>query len=87
MMKYLPLPHFLLGRRKILRLYWLTPLSLLLGNYMILCVANLSIDAKSCVYTGEDALFIEMLEYLPLPRFLLGRRKILRLYWGGCAIY
>ena len=23
---------------------------------------------------------------LSLPRFLLGRRKILRLYWGGCAI-
>ena len=44
-------------------------------------------DAKSCVSTGEDALFIEMLECLALPHFLLGRRKILRLYWGGCAIY
>ena len=28
-----------------------------------------------------------MMKYLSLPRFLLVRRKILRLYWGGCAIY
>ena len=87
MMKRLSLATFLLVRRKILRLYRLTPLSLLSGNYMILCVANLSRDAKFCVSTGEDAPFIGMMKYLPLPRFLLGRRKILRLYWGGCAIY
>ena len=69
MMKRLSLSRLLLGRRKILRLYRLTPLSLLLGNYMILCVANLSIDAKSCVYTGEDAPFIEAMKCLSLPRF------------------
>ena len=52
MMIRLSLPHFLLGRRKILRLYWLTPLSLLLGNYMTVYAANLSRDAKYCVSTG-----------------------------------
>jgi hypothetical protein len=51
------------------------------------CRTFYSGDAKSCVSTGEDAPFIGMMKYLPLPRFLLGRRKILRLYWGGCAIY
>ena len=51
------------------------------------CRTVYSGDAKSCVSTGEDAPFIGMMKYLPLPRFLLGRRKILRLYWGGCAIY
>ena len=51
------------------------------------CRTFYSGDARFCVSTGEDAPFIGMMKYLPLPRFLLGRRKILRLYWGGCAIY
>ena len=33
-MKCLSLLRFLFVRRKILRLYWLTPLLLLMGNYM-----------------------------------------------------
>ena len=49
MMKYLSLPSFLLVRRKILRLYRLTPLSLMPGNYMTVYAANLSRDEKSCV--------------------------------------
>jgi hypothetical protein len=32
-------------------------------------------------------LFIGVLKCLSLLCFLLVRRKILRLYWGGCAIY
>ena len=33
-----------------------------------------------------DMLFIGVMKCLSLPRFLLVRRKILRLYWGGFAI-
>ena len=39
-MKYISLLRFLFVRRKILRLYRLTPLLLLMGNYMMVCAAN-----------------------------------------------
>ena len=39
-MKCLSLLRFLFVRRKILRLYRLTPLLLLMGNYMMVCSAN-----------------------------------------------
>ena len=48
-LKCLSLLCFLLVRRKILRLYWLTPLLLLMGNYMMICTANQSRDAKFSV--------------------------------------
>ena len=48
-MKYISLLRFLFVRRKILRLYWLTPLLLFMGNCMMVCSANQSRDAKSCV--------------------------------------
>ena len=48
-MKFISLLRFLFVRRKILRLYWLTPLLLLMGNYMMICTANQSRDAKFCV--------------------------------------
>ena len=48
-MKYISLPRFLFVRRKILRLYRLTPLFLFMGNYMMVCSANQSRDAKFCV--------------------------------------
>ena len=48
-MKYISLLRFLFVRRKILRLYRLTPLLLLMGNCMMVCTANQSRDAKFCV--------------------------------------
>ena len=39
-MKYISLLSFLFVRRKILRLYRLTPLLLLTVNYMMVCTAN-----------------------------------------------
>ena len=39
-MKYISLLCFLLVRRKILRLYRLTPLLLFMGNCMMVCAAN-----------------------------------------------
>ena len=48
-LKWLSLLRFLLVRRKILRLYRLTPLLLLTGSYMMVCSANQSRDAKFCV--------------------------------------
>ena len=48
-MKCLSLLRFLFVRRKILRLYRLTPLLLFMGNCMMVCTANQSRDAKSCV--------------------------------------
>ena len=48
-MKCLSLPRFLFVRRKILRLYRLTPLFLFMGSYMMICTANQSRDAKFCV--------------------------------------
>ena len=43
-------------------------------------------DARFCVSTGEDALFIGVMKCLLLLRFLLVRRKILRLYWADAII-
>ena len=37
--------------------------------------------------TSNDSLFVWAMECLSLLCFLLVRRKILRLYWGGFAIY
>ncbi len=34
-----------------------------------------------------DMLFIGAMKYISLLSFLFVRRKILRLYWGGYAIY
>ena len=48
-MKFISLLSFLFVRRKILRLYRLTPLLLLMGNCMMVCSANQSRDAKFCV--------------------------------------
>ena len=48
-MECLSLLSFLFVRRKILRLYRLTPLLLFMGNCMMVCSANQSRDAKFCV--------------------------------------
>ena len=48
-MKCISLLSFLFVRRKILRLYRLTPLLLFMGNCMMVCAANQSRDAKFCV--------------------------------------
>ena len=48
-LKCLSLLCFLFVRRKILRLYRLTPLLLLMGDCMMVCSANQSRDAKFCV--------------------------------------
>ena len=63
-----------------------TPLSIL-GKSRILYALNKSRDAKSCVSQGKKASVLSVFTASVYCNGLIGRRKILRLYWADAIKY